>query len=47
MFDKENFKLSILIPCYNEVSSIDLIINKVLKNLELFNFSNYEIVYCG
>ena len=44
MFDKENFKLSILIPCYNEVSSIDLIINKVLKNLELFNFSNYEIV---
>ena len=30
MFDKENFKLSILIPCYNEVSSIDLIINKVL-----------------
>ena len=40
MFDKENFKLSILIPCYNEVSSIDLIINKVLKNLELFNFSN-------
>ena len=44
MFDKENFKLSILIPCYNEVSSIDLIINKVLKNLKLFNFSNYEIV---
>ena len=44
MFDKENFKLSILIPCYNEVSSIDLIINKVLKNLEFFNFSNYEIV---
>jgi len=44
MFDKENFKLSILIPCYNEVSSIDLIINKVLKNLELYNFSNYEIV---
>ena len=44
MFDKENFKLSILIPCYNEVSSIDLIINKVLKNLEFYNFSNYEIV---
>ena len=44
MFDKENFKLSILIPCYNEVSSIDLIINKVLKNLEFYNFSNYEII---
>jgi len=44
MIDKENFKLSILIPCYNEVSSIDLIINKVLKNLEFYNFSNYEIV---
>jgi len=44
MFDKENFKLSILIPCYNEVSSIDLIINKVLKNLEFYNFFNYEIV---
>ena len=44
MFDEENFKLSILIPCYNEVSSIDLIINKVLKNLKFYNFSNYEIV---
>ena len=44
MIDKENFKLSILIPCYNEVSSIDLIINKVLKNLEFYNFSNYEMV---
>ena len=28
----------------NEIKNIDLIINKVLKNLELFNFSNYEIV---
>jgi glycosyltransferase involved in cell wall biosynthesis len=44
MFDKENFKLSILIPCYNEVNSIDLILNKVLENLKLYNFSNYEIV---
>lgn len=44
MFDKENFKLSILVPCYNEVSTIELIVNKVLKNLEIYNFSNYEIV---
>jgi len=44
MLDKENFKLSILIPCYNEISSIDLVINKVLKNLEFYKFSNYEIV---
>ena len=40
MFDKENFKLSILIPCYNEVSSIDLIINKVLKK-HLFREGEY------
>ena len=44
MFDKENFKLSVLIPCYNEVNSIDLILNKVLENLKLYNLSNYEIV---
>tara|TARA_B110000037_G_scaffold212527_1_gene265372 strand:- start:618 stop:1340 length:723 start_codon:yes stop_codon:yes gene_type:complete len=44
MLKIENFKLSILIPCFNEVNSISKIIEKVLKNLENYNYYNYEII---
>jgi len=44
MIDKNNFKLSIVIPCFNEVVTIDKIIEKVLQALNKFNFYNYEII---
>ena len=44
MIDRNNFKLSIVIPCFNEVVTIDKIIEKVLQALNKFNFYNYEII---
>ena len=44
MIDKKTFKLSILIPCFNEKSTIISIIDKVRKSLKKNNFLNYEII---
>ena len=44
MLKTENFKLSILIPCFNEVKYIDLILNKILKNLKEYNYQDYEVI---
>ena len=44
MFDKKLIKISILIPCFNENNTIDLIIDRVIKSLEVYNFTNYEII---
>jgi glycosyltransferase involved in cell wall biosynthesis len=44
MIDKKTFKLSILIPCFNEKLTIILIIDEVRKSLKKNNFLNYEIV---
>ena len=44
MIDKKTFKLSILIPCFNEKPTIILIIDEVRKSLKKNNFLNYEIV---
>ena len=44
MIDKNSFKLSIIIPCYNEIFTIDKIINKILDSLNAYQYSNYEIV---
>ena len=44
MIDKSNFKLSIVIPCFNEVETIDKIINKILHAINEFDFYNYEII---
>ena len=44
MIDRKTFKLSIIIPCYNENKTINEIlkkINKILKNYEIFK---YEII---
>jgi len=38
MIDKNSFKLSIIIPCYNEIFTIDKIINKILDSLNAFDF---------
>ena len=44
MINKENFKLSIIIPCYNEKNTIDIIVKKVIKSLTNYKFLNYEII---
>ena len=44
MINKKTFKLSILIPCFNEKPTIILIIDEVRKSLKKNNFLNYEIV---
>jgi glycosyltransferase involved in cell wall biosynthesis len=44
MFDKKLIKISILIPCFNENNTINIIIDRVIKSLEFYNFLNYEII---
>ena len=44
MIDKKTFKLSILIPCFNEKLTIISIIDAVRKSLKKNNFLNYEII---
>ena len=44
MINKENFKLSIIIPCYNEKNTIEIILNKIIQNLNNHKFLNYEIL---
>ena len=44
MFNKKLIKISILIPCFNENNTINKIIDRVIKSLDVYNFSNYEIV---
>ena len=44
MINKSSFKLSIIIPCYNEMSTIKQIINKVSDSLNYYNITSYEII---
>ena len=44
MFDKKLIKISIPIPCFNENNTINMIIDRVIKSLEVYNFTNYEII---
>ena len=44
MIDKNSFKLSIIIPCFNETNTIDKIINKIIQSLNAYQYSNYEII---
>ena len=44
MINKETFKLSIIIPCYNEKSTINLILKKVTESLKKNQILNYEII---
>ena len=44
MIDKDKFKLSIIIPCYNEKQTINIILKKVIQSLQNYNFLNYEIL---
>ena len=44
MINKENFNLSIVIPCYNEKNTIEIILKKIIQNLNKYKFLNYEII---
>jgi len=44
MIIKNSFKLSILIPCFNEKNSIEKIISKILLSLKNYELNNYEII---
>ena len=44
MIDKGKFKLSVIIPCYNEKQTIGIILKKVIQSLQNYNFLNYEII---
>ena len=41
---KENFKLSVIIPCYNEKNTIEIILKKVKESLKKNSIFNYEII---
>jgi len=44
MLKKNKTKLSIVIPCYNEINTIREIIKKVIYNLQHYSFNDYEIL---
>lgn len=44
MINLETSKLSIIIPCYNELNTIDKIIQKIKNSLINYNYLNYEII---
>ena len=44
MLKKNNTKLSIIIPCYNELFTIREIIKKVTYQLQQYSFNDYEIL---
>ena len=44
MLKKKEIKLSIVIPCYNELYTIKEIIKKVTYHLQQYSFNNYEIL---
>ena len=44
MIDKNTFKISILIPCYNEKNTIILVVENVRKSLKKNKFDNYELI---
>ena len=44
MIDKNSFKLSIIIPCFNEKKTIQKIIQKIIESLKNYQIINYEII---
>ena len=44
MINKNSFKLSIIIPFYNENQTIDKIISKIFKSISIYNYLNYELI---
>ena len=44
MIKRETFKLSIIIPCYNEKKTIDTILDRIDQSLKTYKIFNYEIL---
>ena len=44
MIKRETFKLSIIIPCYNEKRTIDTILDRINQSLKTYKIFNYEIL---
>ena len=44
MIDRQKFKISIIIPCYNEKDTIKDIIKKIIKSLQNYEILKYEIL---
>ena len=44
MINKETFKLSIIIPCYNEKNTIENILKRIDQSLKDNKFSKFEII---
>ena len=44
MLNKNTFKISIIIPCFNEFKTINKITARVINSLKTYNYENYEII---
>ena len=44
MIDRKNFKLSVIIPCYNEKKTIQAILKKIIESLNNYKIVYYEII---
>ena len=44
MINKNSFKLSIIVPCYNENNTINNIIKKIIESVNYYKYSNYEVI---
>ena len=44
MIKRETFKLTIIIPCYNEQRTIDTILDRINQSLKTYKIFNYEIL---
>ena len=44
MIDRKNFKLSVIIPCYNEKKTIQAILKKIIESLNNYKIIDYEII---
>ena len=44
MINRKTFKLSVIIPCYNEKNTIHIIHKKVIESLKKYQILNYEII---
>ena len=44
MIDKKTFKLSVIIPCYNEKNTIEEILKKINQSLKNYEILKYEIL---
>ena len=42
--NKDNVKISIIIPCFNEISTLTNLIDKIILSLDHYNFKKFEIL---